>query len=247
MAALGVLALLAGCLKDDTSGSSSTTGLGSSTPLPWTSTSSSPSTGNSGDTPLLWVDAVAASGQNPFGIPSTDERTYGSPTVYVANSIHPLMTRTTSNIITTAEDHVASRINNYRWLAITGGNFFINPPVPVGVFYLPMSLNLRKNARAHCKHFVGFHNGPLTLSNPEGDTVTGRLTKSMITYGAAAEVVLSGPTNGDPDLAADLLIQNYGSLFANPAYNYIGVGHFAGGTETFYWSVILAASPSPVQ
>jgi hypothetical protein len=245
-AAVAVLAMLAGCLKDDTGGGSSSPGVGASTPLPWTSTSTAAGT-STGDTPLLWVDAVAASGTNPFGIPSVDDRTYGAPDVYVANSTHPLMTRTTSNIVIAAEDQVASRINNYRWLAITGGNFFINPPVPVGTFYLPMSGSLRKNARAHCKHYVGFHNGPFGLTNPEGDTVSGRLTKSKITFGAVTEVVLAGAAYGDPDDAADILIQNYGPLFASAAYNYIGVGHFMGGTETFYWSVILAASPSPVQ
>jgi hypothetical protein len=248
-ASLAVLAMLTGCLKDDSGGGGSSVGPGASTPLPWTSTSTA-ATGGAGDTPLLWVDAVAASGQNPFGIPSTDERTYGAPDPYVANSIHPLMTRTTSNIIIAAEDQVASRLNNYRWLALTGGNFFINPPVPVGTFYLPMSNSLRKNARAHCKHYVGFHSVTPSVfpsTNAEGDSVAGRLTKSKITFGAVAEALLSGAAYGDPDDAADILIQNYGSLIASPAYNYIGVGHFMGGQDTFYWSVIFAASPSPVQ
>lgn len=246
---LSIVLALAGCMKDDSGGGGSSVGPGASTPLPWTSTSTA-ATGGAGDTPLLWVDAVAASGQNPFGIPSTDERTYGMPDPYVANSIHPLMTRTTSNIIIAAEDQVASRLNNYRWLALTGGNFFINPPVPVGTFYLPMSSSLRKNARAHCKHYVGFHSSTPPVfpsTNAEGDNVAGRLTKSKITFGAAAEALLAGPGYGDPDDAADIFIQDYGSLIASPAYNYLGVGHFMGGDKTFYWSVIFASNPSPVQ
>lgn len=243
---LSALLLLGGCLDDESSGSSSSTGLGAASPLPWVDQSAS-ATGGGGDTPLQWVDTVVASGQNPFGIASYDERTYGGPDVYESGSIHPLMTRTTSNIILGGEDQVASRLNNYRWLALTGGQFIIDPPVPVGAFYLPVSNSLRKNARAHCKHFTGFHLGPLTSSNPEGDGVSSRLSKCKITAATCAEAVLSGPAYAEPDVAADWFIAHNSSLITSLSYNYFAAGHFLGGSETAYWSLVFAKDPSPVQ
>lgn len=239
-----LLSILAGCLKDS-SGSSSGTGPGADTPLAWVDQSAS-ATGTGGDTPLLWVDVVEASNQNPFGIASTDERTYGAPDVYVPNSTHPLMTRTTSNLLIAGEDQVASRLNNFRWMALTGGAFIIDPPVPVGSFYLPVSNALRKNARAHCKHYAGFHAGPLQPTNPEGDDVAGRLRKSAITTSGAAEIVLSGAAFADPDAAADEIIAHHSSLLTG-SFTYFGVGHFLGGDQTAYWSVVFAVNPIPVQ
>jgi hypothetical protein len=60
-------------------------------------------------------------------------------------------------------------------------------------------------------------------------------------------MVLSGPGYLNPDVAADWFIANNPSLITSGSFNYMGVGHFVGGSETAYWSVVFANNPSPVQ
>ena len=270
----GALALclvpMSACLKDDSGSSSSSTGLGTPTPLAWQDQSTGPGA-NSGDTPLtdVYIDAttVTASGAGAI-LPSIDEITYSFPRIpaYIAGNNHPLMTNSSAAAVVNPEDQILTLINNYR-LQTLGGQQGIGGGgggiggggigVPIGgiiVTAIPPSGKLRKNARAHCKHFGRFIAGNMTLVNtPENDdinsggvTPTGRLRKSLITVSSVGQGVMSGPAFDTAQNTFDDMVANTSPILTTTAYTYIGIGHWPQGDVDYYWNFVLATGVNPV-
>src|SRR5881392_116036 len=75
-----------------------------------TGTGGSPSPGGT-----LWVDPNSGLGGGTIGalIPSSDDITYSTPTVYIAGNTHPLSTSTSATTIRQAEDLLMQALNGY--------------------------------------------------------------------------------------------------------------------------------------
>jgi hypothetical protein len=171
--ALAALLALAGCGgDDDSSGSSSGGGSGLPSPPLWNDTSTS-SSGGSGDTPLLWNDPNTAETQLGILDPS-DIRTYTYPDIYILGNKHPLMTDVTSRdypVIITQENRLTELLIEWRVVEYERaiGMRRGDPGFPRQAF-LSEYLDLRRNGRAHAKHYALWHTDvPLPIFNAEGD------------------------------------------------------------------------------
>ena len=268
-AARGALALclvpMSACLKDDSGSGSSSVGLGVNTPLVWQDQSAG-AAGGSGDTPLtdVYIDAttVTPSGAGAI-LPSIDEITYGFPKPFpVASTFftHPLMTQSSAAAVVNPEDQLLTLINNHRLQTLgqqnQGGALPGNGggQVVIIITAIPPSGKLRKNARAHCKHYGKFLMGALPQgANEEGDNInsggstpTGRLRKSNITVSSVVQYAMSGPGFNNPqNTFDDMLAANHPAL-STVAYTYIGIGHWPQGDQSYYWNLILATGVNPV-
>lgn len=220
----------------------------------------------SGGTPIaggvLWNDPNTGGdgGFSPF-IPSNDLVTYSTPNVYIANNIHPLSTASSAQNITAAEGGLMQALNAYRSRTLSGGaggiggggglggGGFVVPPQNA---FLQGHEALTRNARANCKHFALYHAGPFSAANPEGDTVNGggvappgRLAKCGITTTGAVEILVSGPAYPDYISVSNYIQGQYGEALTNLQWTHIGCGYWTGGSQEYYWSVILARNPQP--
>jgi hypothetical protein len=230
-------------------------GGGATTPgLIWTPTSSTGMGGTAGPAQTLWVDpnSGSATGFTPF-IPSSDNITYSTPTVYIADNIHPISTATSASIIIQAEGGLAGAINGYRSRQLNGngGNFgggnlggggFTQPPPNA---FLQGHGGLTMVARANCKHWALYHPGPMAATNPEGDNVAGRLTKAGVTAPGAVEILVDGTAYPDFTAAANYINANFGNIVTDLNWTHFGTGYWTGGSQTYYWSVIFARNPTP--
>ncbi|HXG62324.1 MAG TPA: hypothetical protein VNO22_13180 [Planctomycetota bacterium] len=173
-----VLLGIVGCGKDENeSGATSGGGVGANTPLLWNDVSSTGG-GPAGDTPLLWNDPNTATFVMGILDP-TDIRTYTYPDIYILGNRHPLMTDVNARefpVIITLENQVRDfifewRISEYERLI---GIRRTQPGFPRQAFVSEYG-DLRRNARAHCKHYAVHFNAPghnvpdLPLQNAEGD------------------------------------------------------------------------------
>jgi hypothetical protein len=274
-----VLALvsMSACLKDDSGSGASQTGLGAATPVIWVDQSAptAASIGVPGDSPLNWIDAttVTATGVGAI-LPSTDEVTYGfpRPLLPVGNPslTHPLQTNSNAAAVLNPEDQLAQAINTYRQVSAgfggvggIGGIGGIGGGVgQVGTVMLPMSNKLRKNARAHCKHYGAYHPGafpPGNAANPEGDTImtggvapNGRLPKTGANgqpnpfVGGPMAVSVAGAGYPNAQAARDYFVTNNAAQLTTTNANYMGVGHWPAGDQSYYWFVIFGMNPNPV-
>jgi hypothetical protein len=267
----GALALclvpLSACLKDDSGSGASSPGVGAATPLVWRDQSTAAGA-PSGDTPLsdVYIDAttVTASGAGAI-LPSIDEITYSFPKLppYIAGNNHPLMTQSSAAAVVNPEDQILTLINNYRLQTLgqqnvgQGGGGQGNLGVPINgivVTAIPPSGKLRKNARAHCKHYGKFQLGTLPLVNEEGDDVnsggvtpTGRLRKSLITVSSVGQACMSGPAFNTAQNTFNAMVASNSPVLTTTAYTYMGIGHWPQGPPVdFYWNFVLATGVNPV-
>jgi hypothetical protein len=221
-----------------------------------TGTGGSPTPGGT-----LWEDPNSGLGGGTIGaiIPSSDDITYSMPTVYIAGNNHPLSTSTSATTITQAENLLMQALNAYRSQQLGGGGLGglggLNGgnigAVPQNTFLVGHDPSTR-NARANCKHTSVFHPGAIAPSNPEGDAINsggvapaGRLAKTKITATGVQELVVSGQGYGDYNAAASYFISNFGPVIADTKWTHIGAGYWTGGSEQYYWSVILATAAKP--
>lgn len=267
-AARGALALclvpMSACLKDDSGSGSSSVGAGVNTPLVWQDQSTA-GTGATGDTPLsdVYIDSTTVTPAGAGAIlPSIDEITYGFPVVYIAGNNHPLMTQSSAAAVVNPEDQLLTLINNHRLQTLgqnQGGGGGVLPggggqQINIVVTAIPPSGKLRKNARAHCKHWGRYHTGfMLTNPAPEGDSVnaggvtpTGRLRKSNVTVSSVGEEIWFGPGVDTAQNTFNAMLQGNSPVLTTTAYTYIGIGHWPQGPSSFYWSFILATGVNPV-
>jgi len=171
---VAALLALAGCGDDNSSGSTSGGGAGFPSPPLWNDTSTAAAGGN-GDTPLLWNDPNTADPE--FGlIDPGDTRTYTYPDIYILGNKHPLMTDVNSRdypIIINLENRLTELLIEYRVAEYEReiGMRRGDPGFPRQAFVAEY-LDLRRNARAHAKHYALWHTSdPLPLVNAEGDMV----------------------------------------------------------------------------
>jgi hypothetical protein len=208
----------------------------------------------------LWVDPNSGLGGGTIGalIPSSDDVTYSMPTVYIAGNTHPLMTSTSATTIKQAEDLLMQALNGYRSQKLNGGGIGGLGGLGGNIGTIPQNTfligndALTRNARANAKHISYYHPGPLGLTNPEGDQVNsggvapaGRLAKTKITTTGVQELVVSGQGYSDYNAAAAYFIGNFGPVIADTKWTHIGAGYWTGGSEQYYWSVILATNAKP--
>jgi hypothetical protein len=245
------LAAILGCGKDENqSGATSGGGVGVNTPLLWNDVSSTGS-GPLGDTPLLWNDPNTAT--VVLGtVDPTDTRTYTYPDIYILGNRHPLMTDVPARdfpVVIGQENRLTEliiewRISEYeRALAPLRRT---DPRFPRAAF-LTEYPDLRRNARAHSKHYavhhptVPFPNG----ANAEGDDPQGRLAKSFITADAIAQLVASGAGTWSPDQVANDWTTGYAALLLDPGWTHLGAGYWSseGSVGTYYWTLLLARNP----
>ncbi len=227
--------------------------------LLWNSTSGS-GVGGSGTAGLFWVDPNSGLGGGEIGslTPSSDDITYSMPVVYIAGNNHPLMTSTSAQTIRQAEDLLMQAINGYRSQQLGGGLGGLGGVggggfnVPAQNAFLAGHDGLTRSARANCKHFSAYHPGPIGAVNPEGDRINsggvappGRLAKGKITTTAATELVVSGPGYSDYNAAAAYFIANFPTVLTDKQWTHLGAGYWKGGSQQFYWSVVLAKTPTP--
>lgn len=250
-AAVLALAALFSCGKDENeSGATSGGGVGADTPLLWNDVSDG-GDGVAGDTPLLWNDPNTAT--FVLGtLDPTDIRTYTYPDIYILGNRHPLMTHVQARdfpVVINLEDRLTGllvewRISEYeRALAPLRRT---DPRFPRAAF-LTEYPDLRRNARAHCKHYALYHptlalpNGP----NVEGDDAPGRLQKSFLTADAFAQLVASGAAYWSPDEVANLWTTGSAALLLDPGWTHLGAGYWSseGSTGTYYWTLLLAQNP----
>jgi hypothetical protein len=212
--------------------------------------------------PVTWVDPNSGLGGGTIGnlTASSDDVTYSTPVVYIPSNTHPLSTSTSSQTILEAENLLMQGLNHYRSSQLTGG---INLgggglggggvlPTPQANAFLAGDDALTRNARASCKHFALYHPGPIATTNPEGDTVNGggvapagRLAKCKIMTTNAVELVVSGTGYSDYLSAQAFFTSNYQAQLTDTGWTHIGCGYWTGGSQQFYWSVILAKNPTP--
>ncbi|MFN3484630.1 MAG: CAP domain-containing protein [Planctomycetota bacterium] len=250
-AAILSLALFLSCGKDENqSGTLSGGGVGASTPLLWNDTSGT-GTGTTGDTPLQWNDPNTAATVLGYLDP-TDIRTYTYPDIYILGNRHPLMTQIEARdfpVIITQENRLTEiliewRISEYeRALAPLRRT---DPRFPRAAF-LTEYPDLRRNARAHSKHYA-VHHPTIPLPNGanfEGDDPTGRLAKSFITAEAIAQLVASGPNSWSPDQVANDWTTAARAMLLDPNWTHLGVGYWSseGSVGTYYWTLLLARNP----
>jgi hypothetical protein len=257
------LGLISLCVLPACGGGTATGGPAAAAGILWNPTSTPGATGGStAPAGVLWVDPNSGSpgGFTPY-IPSNDMITYSSPTVYIAGNTHPLSTASSAQNITQAEGGLMQALNAYRSKQLNGngggiggggglgGGGFVVPPQNA---FLQASEGLTRNARANCKHFALYHAGAFGAANPEGDSVNaggvapaGRLAKTGITAGGVTEIRLAGPQYADYNTVANYMTSNYGAALTNLQVNKFGVGYWTGGTQKYYWCVILAVNPMP--
>jgi len=253
-----VLLAAAGCSDSNSSGATSSGGPGYPTPPLWNDTSTVSTgvpggAGANGDTPLLWTDPNLAN--IVFGIlDPTDTRTYTTPDIYILGLKHPLMTDVIQRdfpVIIAQEDRLTQlliewRIQQYEQAI---GIQRTRPGFPNAAFITEYG-DLRRNARAHAKHYAVWHSatGPLPMTNAEGDALGGRLTKSYIQAAASGQLVASGPTYGIPDRVFTQWITNNRNFILQQNWTHLGVGYWAGtgSSELHYWNVIFAEDPQAI-
>jgi hypothetical protein len=265
------LGSLNACLKDDSGSSSSSTGIGASTPLTavWTSTATT-GTGGTSDTPLsdVWIDAttVTATGAGAI-LPSIDEVTYGFPRQYLPptdpNATHQIMVQSSAAAVVNPEDQLLTQINNYRLQTLANQNQQVNNQnggLPLGgitVTAIPPSGKLRRSARAHCKHYGKLsnnHPGALPAgANAEGDALTtgtiapgGRLPKALVTATGTNQAAFSGAAYNTATNAFNYLSNSNSFVLTATGYTYIGIGHWPQGDQEFYWNIVLGTTVNPV-
>lgn len=267
--ALGLLSA-AGCGDDNSSGATSSGGVGAQTPRLWNDVSSRSGSGT-GDTPLLWRDPNTA--RTLFGVlDPTDIRTYTLPDIYILGNKHPLMTDIDSRnfpAIINKENNLTEYLREWRILEY---EFELRPMRRTDLgfpreAFLTEYLDLRRNARAHAKHYAVWHtDAALPLWNAEGDNVInngtaivriepnnapvgatradGRLPKSMIDVDRAGQLVLSGPEFDSPANAFANLIQNFPDFLKHQHFTHLGVGYWSGtGARLHYWNAVYARNP----
>ena len=241
------------------------TGTASTNPgLLWNTNSGTGTGGTGAPGGTLWEDPNSGLGGGTIGalIPSSDDITYSMPVIYIAGNTHPLATSTSASTIRQAEDLLMQAINGYRSQqlngglggglgGIGGGNGGIGTPV-TNAFLIGHD-GLTRNARANCKHISFYHPGPIGANNPEGDGVStggvapaGRLAKTKLASTAVRELVVSGQGYSDYNAAASYFISNFAAVITDTQYTHIGAGYWTGGSEQYYWSVILAKTPTDV-
>ena len=258
------LTTLSACLKDSSGSGLSQTGLGAPSPLVWID-QSQPLLGGATDTPINWIDAttVTSSGVGAI-VPSTDEITYSFPRVFnPPGTNHPIQTNSNAAAVVSPEDQLAQAINTYRQVNLGGGGIGGIGGLPgagggggavvVTTVMIPMANRLRKSARAHCKHAALFHPGALAANNGEGDglvagvgTPGGRLPKCGVSVGQTLQFVLSGGGYPTATTARDYFVQNNSAGILATGYTYMGIGHWPGGSQTYYWSIIYGQGVNPV-
>jgi hypothetical protein len=268
-AALAAVAVVLPACGDKSSVTAGIPGTGSNTPLNWYDTSLGAPVGTPGDTPLIWNDPNNAQAGGAFGIPSTDERTYGFPDDYYPGvdprDVHPLMTNTSATAITTPETTVWSQMYNYR-LGQNGGVGGVGGIGGIGgvgggqttTTPLRDSKALRKMARAHGKHYAMFHAPGFALVNAaeNGDAINGggvapngRIAKcELMVTAPIVESIVSGAAYGTANAAYQYFLGANGAVILNNAYTVVGVGHWraGAGTDEYYWSAIFAGN-APIQ
>jgi hypothetical protein len=237
-------------------------GGGSSNPsLLWNSNAGVGTGGSGAPGGTLWVDPNSGLGGGEIGqlTPSSDDITYSMPVVYIAGNNHPLSTSTSAQAILQPENLLMQAINNYRSQHLGGGlgglgglgvgGGIVAPPTNS---FLVGNDGLTRNARANCKHYSLYHPGAMALTNPEGDQVNsggvapaGRLAKTKIHAAAVQELVVSGMGYADYAAAAAFFTGNYGNVLTDLQWTHLGCGYWTGGSEKYYWSVILAKTPTP--
>jgi hypothetical protein len=227
--------------------------------LLWNSNSGTAS-GGTGAPQTLWVDPNSGLGGGTIGalIASSDDITYSTPVVYIDGNTHPLMTSTSSQTIRQAEDLLMQALNGYRSQQLggglvggggLGGGGITTPPQNA---FLVGNDNLSRNARANSKHYSFYHPGPIGNANPEGDSVgtggvapAGRLAKCKMTTGGVTQLTVSGQGYSDYNAAAAYFTANFREALVNLQWTHIGCGYWTGGSEQYYWTVILARNPTP--
>jgi hypothetical protein len=270
---LAVLALLGvlGCGDDNSS--SPDNGAGQPTPPLWNDNSTTAS-GGTGDTPLLWNDPNTANTQ--FGVQDpSDVRTYTYPDIYILGNKHPLMTEVNSRdfpIIITQENRLTEIL--IEWRILEYERLLQMRRTDIGfprAAFLAEYLDLRRNARAHAKHYAVWHTdvSPLPLCNNEGDLAwytcgptgaevrpdmgrwgggpNGRLPKSKVEVDVAGQLVASGPRLGIPDTVATQWITNFPAFLRWQEWTHLGVGYWngTGSSDLHYWNAVYAKNPRP--
>jgi len=271
VACLSVGVLTAGsCGDDNSSGATSSGGPGYPTPPLWNDTAT-PATGGTGDTPLLWYDPNTANIQLGY-IDGTDTRTYTYGDIYILGNKHPLMTEVIQRdfpVIIIQENRLTELLIEWRILEYERaiGIQRTHPSFP-RVAFLAEYADLRRNARAHAKHYAVWHTAdPFPLVNAEGDNVVndgtgitrvepnnaavpatnadGRLPKSKIDVDMAGQLIAAGPTYGIPDRVFTLWSTNYGPFLRRQTWTHLGVGYWAGtgSSSLHYWNAVYAQNP----
>ncbi len=270
------VASMSACLKDDSGSSQSSVGAGVATPLTavWID-QSTPAGGATGDTPLsdVWIDSTTVTPTGAGAIlPSIDEITYGFPKPYLPvgnpNLNHPLMTHSSAAAILNPEDQLLTLINNYRLQTLGGlggiggggglGGGGVGVPIGgIAITAIPPSGKLRKNARAHCKHYARYHDLDFPIGNAQNvetdsiygggiQTPQGRLRKSNVTVTGWTEQTLFGVGVSTAQEAFDTLVTGPSIVLTTTAYTYIGIGHWPQGFRDYYWTIILGNGVNPV-
>lgn len=273
-AALVLAMVPLGACKDDSSGTSGTPGGGTASPLSSVWINQATTGGGGGTaTPLsdVWVDSTTVTPTGAGAIlPSIDEITYSFPKIpaYIAppnaGYDHPLMTHSSAAAIVGPEDQLLTEINNYRLQTLGNqnqnlGNNQGGLGVPINgitVTAIPPSGKLRKNARAHCKHYGRYHAGALPqapATNAEGDAINagfnpdpGRLRKSNITATSAIDYSLSGAAFDNAQNTFNAMQSGNHPVLTTTAYSYIGIGHWPQGDQQYYWNIVLGNGVNPV-
>jgi hypothetical protein len=188
---------------------------------------------------------------------------------YIFGLEHPLSTETGSQAIVSRESTLEGLINGYRQQQL--GNVGIDPGV-IGVFpqgvILAGHFGAQKCARAHGKHAAYFHTGPLSTGpNAEGDDLLmtvpgsqadtfgspppgnpngklGRLGKIGVVAAQGNQLCYSGTRYPEAqDVFNRILIDAPAMVLAD--WTHQAVGHWRGGTESFYWNIIFLTNPDP--
>lgn len=168
LAALAVAVVIPAC-------SGSQGGANSNPGLLWVSQSGTGQT--SGNLPVTWISPNTGLGGGTIGViqivSSVDEILYSKVNVstqpppfnlfvaYIFGREHPISTDTSSLTITVPEGELLGHINGYRNMVMgnqanVGGNGQV-----AGSPVLPSFSGGTKVARAHCKHYVYFHNNQI--------------------------------------------------------------------------------------
>ncbi len=245
------LAALTGCGKDENqSGATSGGGVGANTPLLWNDTSGG-GDGPAGDTPLLWNDPNTAT--FVLGtLDPTDTRTYTYPDIYILGNRHPLMTDVPARdfpVVISQENRLTELIKEWRiseYERALAPLRRTDPRFPRAAF-LTEYPDLRRNARAHSKHYA-LHHPTLGLpggANVEGDAAPGRLEKCFLAADAFAQLVAFGPDSWSPDQVANAWTTGSAALLLDPGWTHLGAGYWSseGSLGTYYWTLLLAQNP----
>ncbi|HXG60329.1 MAG TPA: hypothetical protein VNO22_03045 [Planctomycetota bacterium] len=249
-AALLGLAVLLSCGEDENqSGATSGGGVGADTPLLWNDVSQG-GDGPAGDTPLLWNDPNTATVTLGYTDP-TDIRTYTYPDIYILGNRHPLMTHVEARdfpVIVNQENRLTTLLTEWRIAEYEAalGLRRTDPRFPRAAFLTEFP-DLRRNARAHSKHYavhhpaMAFPNG----ANAEGDEPADRLARSFLTAEALTQLVASGEDFWSPDEVHNLWITTAADVLRDPGWTHLGAGYWSseGSTGTYYWTLLIARNP----